>query len=335
MDPREDPRPWRLLRRRLPRHPPLDGPPLRRQIRRALPLRRPLAGASDPLLRRRLPARLSCLGEEITVEGGVHLYNLLMEYVPGGTISDEIRRRGGRLDERDTRRYTSDILRGLNHLHAAGIAHCDIKGANVLLADGAAKSPISDARDRGEEQGPPADVWALGCAVVEMVTGRAPWPEATDAVAAMFRIGFSEEVPEIPEKMSEEGKEFLRRCFVRDPKQRPTAEELMKHAFVDLCRNSAAEGVDESPKCVLDQGFWDAVEDEEMPTTSGGSGGEGGDCWGSPAERIGRLCFGAPPEPANGDDDWINVRSADDNNGGVGGGGETVERDEGDQLIIE
>ncbi|KAK1275633.1 Mitogen-activated protein kinase kinase kinase YODA [Acorus gramineus] len=300
------------------------------------------------------PRVVSCFGEEITVEGGVHLYNLLMEYVPGGTISDEIRRRGGRLDELDSRRYTSDILRGLSHLHAAGIAHCDIKGANVLLAGGAAKiadlgcarsagddlRPISGTPAymapevaRGGEQGPPADVWALGCAVVEMVTGRAPLPEATDAMAAMFRIGFSEELPEIPEKMSEEGKDFLRRCFVRDPKQRPTAEELMKHAFVDLCRNSAAEGVDESPKCVLDQGFWDAVEDEEMPTTSGG---EGGDCWGSPAERIGRLCFGAPPEPANGgdDDDWINVRSADDNNGGVGGGGETVERDEGDQLII-
>ncbi|KAK1315002.1 hypothetical protein QJS10_CPA06g00400 [Acorus calamus] len=67
-----------------------------------------------------------------------------------------------------------------------------------------------------------------------------------------------------------------------------------------------------------------------MQTTSGGSGG--GDCWGSPAVRIGRLCFGAPPpQPANDDDydDWIDVRSADANNGD-----EMVERDEGDQVII-
>ncbi|KAK1298525.1 Mitogen-activated protein kinase kinase kinase 3 [Acorus calamus] len=100
------------------------------------------------------PLVVSCLGEEITVEGGVHLYNLLMEYVPGGTISDEIRRRGGHLDERDACRYTSDILRGLSHLHAAGIAHCDIKGANVLLAGGAAKiADLGCARSAGDDSG--------------------------------------------------------------------------------------------------------------------------------------------------------------------------------------
>ncbi|KAK1301908.1 Mitogen-activated protein kinase kinase kinase NPK1 [Acorus calamus] len=184
------------------------------------------------------PRVVSCLGEEVTFDaGGAPIYNLFMEYVPLGTISDEIRRRGGRLDERDIRRYVSDVLRGLDHLHASGIVHCDIKGANLLLEEqeesdggGALAAKIADlgcARGRmttatisvarGEEQGPPADVWALGCTIVEMTTGRPPWTDASDAVSAIFRIGFSEEVPEIPGEMSEEGKDFLRRCFERDP----------------------------------------------------------------------------------------------------------------------
>ncbi|KAK1325053.1 Mitogen-activated protein kinase kinase kinase NPK1 [Acorus calamus] len=291
------------------------------------------------------PSVVSCLGEEVTFDaGGAPIYNLFMEYLPLGTISDEIRRCGGRLDERDIRRYGSDVLRGLDHLHASGIVHCDIKGANLLLqeegSDGgggfAAKiadlgcarladddefraisgSPAYMAPEvaRGEEQGPPADVWALGCTIVEMATGRPPWTDASDAVSAIFRIGFSEEVPEIPGEMSEEGKDFLRRCFERDPKRRWTSEQLMKHAFVnEKIIYDRILKMDESPKCVLEKDFWDAVEDEEEETST-----SGGDCSSSPTDRIGQLCVGGPPPPTD-DKDWITVRS--------------VEHDEGEELI--
>ncbi|KAK1258726.1 Mitogen-activated protein kinase kinase kinase YODA [Acorus gramineus] len=290
------------------------------------------------------PRVVSCLGEEVTFDaGGAPIYNLFMEYVPRGTISDEIRRRGGHLDERDIRRHVSDVLRGLDHLHASGIVHCDIKGANLLLEEeedgrgvfaakiadlGCARlvdddefRPISGTPAymapevaRGEEQGPPADVWALGCTIVEMTTGRPPWTDALDAVSAIFRIGFSEEVPEIPAEISEEGKDFLRRCLERDPKKRWTAEQLMKHAFVnDKIIYDRIPKIDESPKCVLERDFWDAVEDEEEETST-----SGGDCSSSPTDRIGQLCVGGP-RPSMDDEDWITVRS--------------VENDEGEQLI--
>ncbi|KAG0493989.1 hypothetical protein HPP92_004983 [Vanilla planifolia] len=88
-----------------------------------------------------------------------------------------------------------------------GIVHCDVKPANVLIdSEGRAKigdlgcarwlaasegvirgSPMymSPEAVRGEEQGTPADVWALGCTMIEMVTGRPPWTEISDAVAAI------------------------------------------------------------------------------------------------------------------------------------------------------
>lgn len=51
-------------------------------------------------------------------------------------------------------------------------------------------------------------------------------------VAAMFKIGNSKELPAIPEHLSDEGKDFVRKCLQREPRSRPTAAELLEHPFV-------------------------------------------------------------------------------------------------------
>lgn len=51
-------------------------------------------------------------------------------------------------------------------------------------------------------------------------------------IAGMFRAANSDDTPEIPEGLSEEGKEFLRQCLRRDPRSRRTAAQLMGHPFV-------------------------------------------------------------------------------------------------------
>ncbi|PPD67362.1 hypothetical protein GOBAR_DD35765 [Gossypium barbadense] len=140
-------------------------------------------------------------------------YNLCMEYVTGGTLSEEIKRVGGRLGEERVRLYTQQILQGLSYLHINGVAHCDIKSQNILIgkegakiADlGCAKLMGKDGENqgfdtsaisgtpafmapevaRGEEQGFEADIWALGCTIIEMSTGNSPWPELNDPVSAL------------------------------------------------------------------------------------------------------------------------------------------------------
>lgn len=48
----------------------------------------------------------------------------------------------------------------------------------------------------------------------------------------MFKIGNSKDLPDIPNHLSEEGKDFVRKCLQRNPANRPTAAKLLEHAFV-------------------------------------------------------------------------------------------------------
>ncbi|RCV05029.1 hypothetical protein SETIT_1G049300v2 [Setaria italica] len=107
------------------------------------------------------------------------------------------------------------------HLHGRSLVHEDVKPANVVL--GAA---------RGEEQGPAADVWALGCTVIVMATGRASWSDVGGLLAAVHRIGYTDAVPEVPAWMSTEAKNFLPRCFARNPRDQCTAAQLLEHPFL-------------------------------------------------------------------------------------------------------
>jgi serine/threonine protein kinase len=51
-------------------------------------------------------------------------------------------------------------------------------------------------------------------------------------VAAIFKIGNSKDIPDIPNNLSSEAKSFLKLCLQRDPAARPTAAQLMDHPFV-------------------------------------------------------------------------------------------------------
>ncbi|CAL4974548.1 unnamed protein product [Urochloa decumbens] len=225
-------------------------------------------------------------------EGADGSYSLFLEYAPGGTLADEAARNGGdRLGEPAIRARAAEVLRGLAFLHARSVVHGDVKPRNVVIgADGRAKladfgcarvggDGASAARKviggtpafmapevaRGEEQGPAADVWALGCTVVEMATGRAPWSGGDDLLAVLHRIGYTDAVPEVPSWLSPEGKDFLARCFARDAAERWTAAELLDHPFVAFaCAADDGEKARRvSPKSTLDAAFWESESDSD------------------------------------------------------------------------
>uniref|UniRef100_A0A5K3EVP1 mitogen-activated protein kinase kinase kinase n=2 Tax=Mesocestoides corti TaxID=53468 RepID=A0A5K3EVP1_MESCO len=185
---------------------------------------------------------------------------ILMEHVPGGSLSFLLKKIGGLRDE-TVSHYSSQILEGLRYLHASKIVHRDIKGDNILvnmyrgelkIADfGASKRLGGLIRKAGtvtgtmrfmapelinaskDGYGYPADIWSFGCTVVEMVTGKLPYHDL-DAFAAFYRAGYYSAHPDIPEDLPEPCKAFIKRCFEIDPEKRASADELLTDPFINM-----------------------------------------------------------------------------------------------------
>jgi mitogen-activated protein kinase kinase kinase len=77
------------------------------------------------------------------------------------------------------------------------------------------------------------DVWSLGCVILEMATGRRPWASLDNEWAIMYNIaqGNPPQLPS-PDQLSPQGIDFLKKCFVRDPKLRASAAELLQHEWI-------------------------------------------------------------------------------------------------------
>jgi len=216
----------------------------------------------------------------IGTETNPNTLSIFLEYVPGGSLKSLIDK-FGKLEEPVVRSYTRQLLLGLEYLHRNGIAHRDIKGGNCLVGnDGAVKladfgasnswrSPVeskaaaaaaaqeSNSNDvkgtpswmppeviRGEKplNWKKADVWSLGCTVIEMTTGSPPWSQYTNPVTVLYHIACSDTVPEYPEDPSIELLTFLNSCLKRDPNERTDITSLLLHPFVASLQVQGAPG---------------------------------------------------------------------------------------------
>ncbi|CAN6233284.1 unnamed protein product [Urochloa humidicola] len=183
-------------------------------------------------------------------EGG-KLY-IFLELVTQGSLAALYQKY--HLQDSQVSAYTRQILNGLLYLHQRNVLHRDIKCANILvdasglvkLADfGLAKemSILSQARSskgtvywmapevaKAKPHGPPADIWSLGCTVLEMLTGKVPYPDM-EWTHALLKIGRGIP-PEIPDILSEDARDFIKKCVQANPNDRPSAAQLLEHPFV-------------------------------------------------------------------------------------------------------
>ncbi|KAF2263991.1 MAP kinase [Lojkania enalia] len=81
------------------------------------------------------------------------------------------------------------------------------------------------------------DIWSLGCVILEMATGRRPWASLDNEWAIMYNIAQGNP-PQLPSKdqLSDQGIDFLKKCFERDPSQRASAVELLQHDWIMTLR---------------------------------------------------------------------------------------------------
>ncbi|KAB8073547.1 kinase-like domain-containing protein [Aspergillus leporis] len=194
--------------------------------------------------------------------------NIFLEYVPGGSIATMLKQYNT-FQEPLIKNFVRQILAGLSYLHSRDIIHRDIKGANILV-DNKGGIKISDfgiskrveastllgSRASGTGGGhlhrpslqgsvywmapevvrqtahtKKADIWSLGCLVVEMFIGAHPFPDCSQ-LQAIFAIGSNKARPPAPEHASKDAVAFLDMTFQVDYEQRPSADELLKCQFL-------------------------------------------------------------------------------------------------------
>ncbi|KUL43778.1 serine/threonine-protein kinase [Streptomyces regalis] len=177
---------------------------------------------------------------------------LVMELVEGDSLARLAS--AGRLPAEQVARIAAQAAAGLAAAHRQGVVHRDIKPANLLLdADGTVKigdfgiarfldDPaaaltaagqivgtslyLAPERALGRSAGPASDVYALGCVLYQLLTGRAPF-QADTALAILHQHLDAAPVPprELCILLPPAFENYLLGLLAKEPEERPTAQQ--------------------------------------------------------------------------------------------------------------
>ncbi len=176
---------------------------------------------------------------------------LVSELVEGSTLARLSS--AGELSDREVGEIGADLCEALDHAHARGVVHRDIKPQNVQVTDGepraklmdfgiarlADDSPLTAAGDivgtlaymspeqaEGRPAGPEADVYSLALTLYECWSGENPHRRSSPAATARAIGGRHRALrrlrPDLPRELSD----AVDACLAARPNRRPTLEEL-------------------------------------------------------------------------------------------------------------
>ncbi len=196
---------------------------------------------------------------------GDRLQYIVMEYIDGITLKEYLDQRKD-IRWKEAVHFTVQILRALQHAHDKGIVHRDIKPQNImLLSDGTIKVTdfgiarlsrnavratidgekaigsvhyISPEQARGEITDEKADLYSVGVALYEMLTGRLPF-EADNAVSVAIMQMQNEATPphEINPDIPEGLEQITMRAMQKDLTKRYQSAAEMLGDFDEFKRN--------------------------------------------------------------------------------------------------
>jgi hypothetical protein len=207
----------------------------------------------------RHPHIVSLLSHGFCAERGQPYY--VMEFCPGAGLDEIVTAHGGHIPVARALGLMEQVLDGLAFAHEHGVVHRDVKPANLLIVQpgsdaesarildfGLAKHLVGGSRTVepltgpgqmigtplymapelfvGDPALPGTDVYAVGCILMEIMTGAPPFPG--DQMRNLIRQHLSEPPPRLDSRRNapRELSDLLDQCLAKTPAERPGAHEL-------------------------------------------------------------------------------------------------------------
>uniref|UniRef100_A0A8C4E0G0 Dual specificity protein kinase TTK n=1 Tax=Dicentrarchus labrax TaxID=13489 RepID=A0A8C4E0G0_DICLA len=165
--------------------------------------------------------------------------------------------------------YWKNMLEAVQTIHKHGIVHSDLKPANFVIVNASLKlidfgianriqpdvtsimkdsqvgtlnyMPPEAIKDTSSQPGkarskisPKGDVWSLGCILYCMTYGKTPFQSITNQIAKLHAIIDPTHKIEFPDILEKDLLDVLKRCLVRNPRERISIAELLEHPYLQL-----------------------------------------------------------------------------------------------------
>ncbi|XP_028281318.1 dual specificity protein kinase Ttk [Parambassis ranga] len=172
--------------------------------------------------------------------------------------------------------YWKNMLEAVHTIHKHGIVHSDLKPANFVIVNASLKlidfgianriqpdvtsimkdsqvgtlnyMPPEAIKDTSSQKGkacskisPKGDVWSLGCILYCMTYGKTPFQSITNQITKLHAIIDPSHKIEFPDISEKDLLDVLKRCLVRNPRERTSITELLEHPYLQLKPQAAPE----------------------------------------------------------------------------------------------